>query len=159
MSYDVRGRLERVEIDSDGDGNLDSITRYEYNDDGIRVISEKIDPSDGTTVLERTIFHIDPNNHTGYAQVLEEGVDADNDGKLDVNEIDTTYTIGHDVIAQATSAALHFLLYDGHGSARVLIDGAQTDPALMVLQRYAYDAYGNMLSGAGLTLEHRQQPH
>jgi len=30
-----------------------------------------------------TVYHVDPNNPTGSAQVLEEGVDANADGRLD----------------------------------------------------------------------------
>jgi RHS repeat-associated protein len=53
----------------------------------------------------------------------------------------TTYTIGHDVLAQAN--ALHgalTLLADGHGSTRAMANGLGS-----VLQQYNYDAYGNAL--------------
>lgn len=42
------------------------------------------------------------------------------------------------------------MLHDGHGSTRVLLDGNETDAAFMVLQRYAYEAFGNMLGDNGM---------
>jgi hypothetical protein len=57
---------------------------------------------------------------------------------------DVTYTIGDDVLTQATdSGAGQHLLYDGHGSARQLIasDGSTVDDS------FSYDAYGVMLGG------------
>ncbi len=42
-------------------------------------------------------------------------------------------------------SAFH-LLYDGHGSTRAVVDAAGA-----IQQRYGYDAYGKMLSGAALT--------
>jgi RHS repeat-associated protein len=147
-TYNVRGRLEQVEIDSDGVGGVDRTHTYEYNDSGIRV-SQTVD--NGTTV-EKTVYHVDPNNHTGYAQVLEEGIDDNVDGQLQVGEIDTTYTLGHDVIAQQSpnegNGETLYFLYDGHGSTRALINAA-----LELAEKFAYDAYGNMLPGAGLTAE------
>jgi RHS repeat-associated protein len=132
-------------------------TSYEYNDDGIRV-RQTVD--DGSPVT--TVYHIDPNNHTGYSQVLEQGVD-DGDGELEVGEIDRTFTLGHDVIAQtapsdgvtlpggSTAGDPLYFLYDGHGSTRALLNLAilaPSDPAAAILQRFAYDAYGNPLGFA-----------
>jgi RHS repeat-associated protein len=93
-----------------------------------------------------TRYHIDPNNHTGYAQVLEE---RNASGQLLMS-----YTLGHDVISQTPGGSAEYpedvtaeLLADGHGSTRILwnIDG---NP----FEFYAYDAFGNMLSGPGLTM-------
>ncbi len=149
-TYNSKGRLEKVEIDEEGAGPVESTTTYEYNDDGIRVSQTNVDDN------ETTIYHIDPNNHTGYAQVLEEGVDSGAaNGKLEASEVDATYTLGHDIIAQtidenttglpsgASPGDVVYFLYDGHGSTR-----AFTDVGAAVLERYAYDAYGNMLTGA-----------
>ncbi|REK19373.1 MAG: RHS repeat-associated core domain-containing protein [Planctomycetota bacterium] len=101
---------------------------------------------------ETTVYHVDPRNLTGYAQVLEEGVDAGADGRLDAAEIAKTYTLGHDVVAQQgpdiAGGEPLFFVYDGHGSTRALADA---DAA--VLQRFAYDAYGNMQTGPGVTQE------
>ena len=140
-TYNSGGRLEKVEINEDGAGGVESTTTYQYNDDGIRVLQRVVDGSGDKT----TVFHIDPNNHTGYAQVLEEGEEAGTpDGRLQTAEIDKTYALGHDVITQAASGggAVYHFLYDGHGSTRALLNGAS------IVERYAYDAYGNMLEGA-----------
>ena len=56
--------MSQASVDSDGDGDVDSTTQYEYADDGTRV-SETVN---GT----KTIFLVDNQNPTGYSQVLEE---------------------------------------------------------------------------------------
>jgi RHS repeat-associated protein len=146
--YDVRGNTSSVAIDSDGNGSPDQSFTYKYNDDGIRI--SQTDVISGLT----TVFHINPNNLTGFAQVIEEGVDAGtHDGRLQSTEITKSYTIGADVIGQSvvSGSAVHYLVYDGHGSTRAVINNAAV-ASVAVLQRYAYDAYGNMLAGAGLTV-------
>jgi RHS repeat-associated protein len=143
FAYNVQGHLSQVTAN---DGSSVTVSEYQYNDSGIRVAQTvTVDSGPAST----TIFHVDPSNHTGYAQVLEQGADADADGRLDAVEIAKTITLGHDVIAQATSAsAVLYLLYDGHGSTRSVVDAA-----LALAQKYAYDAYGNMLPGLGLHAE------
>lgn len=145
FAYNLQGRLEGATIRTYTAGSLTatSTTGYRYNDSGIRV-SQTIDG-----VL--TEYVIDASGgHTGYAQVLEEWVGA---------TLNKTYTLGHDVIAQASTAAqtsgngvaiaanapLTFL-YDGHGSTRALLDALGA-----AAERYAYDAYGNLLVGQHLT--------
>jgi RHS repeat-associated protein len=71
----------------------------------------------------------------------------------DADDIGKTYTLGHDVIAQQApqlaSGDPLYLLYDGHGSTRALLD-----PDADVVEVYAYDAYGNAIGfdpGAALT--------
>jgi RHS repeat-associated protein len=90
----------------------------------------------GSVTTRQYLF--DTQNHTGYAQVLEEYVN---------DQLNRTYTLGHDVIAQNDSAngTLTFM-YDGHGSTRALLDAAAA-----LAQAFAYDAYGNHLAAAGLT--------
>ncbi|MCK4790603.1 MAG: RHS repeat-associated core domain-containing protein, partial [Desulfobacteraceae bacterium] len=71
-------------------------------------------------------------NPTGYAQVFEE---------LDAGYTPTmTYTIGDDVLTQANDddTEIRHLMYDGHGSTRLL-----TDDNGDIKATYAYDAYGN----------------
>jgi RHS repeat-associated protein len=85
---------------------------------------------------------VDSYNHTGYAQVLEETI-VDN---LTPSTNTITYTIGDDIITQATyngttSVSKH-LLYDGHGSTRQLVDASEG-----ITDYYSYDAYGVMLGG------------
>lgn len=150
-SYDARGRMSKVEIDNGADGSIDTTTEYAYDDNGIKVSMTV----DGTTT---TLYLTDHNNHTGYAQTIEEGVDDNGNGVLDAAEVDKTYVIGHDVIAQAAAellddgriqeAAQQLLtfLYDGHGSTRALLN-----EAFEIAQKYAYDAYGVQLTGTQLT--------
>jgi RHS repeat-associated protein len=100
-----------------------------------------------------TIYLIDENNHTGYAQILEAGTDGNANGRLDQNsEVDATYTLGSDVVTDAQATAMH-LLYDIHGSTRMLLDGTGN----VVLdgptpQVFTYDAYGNLLDFVGTPL-------
>ena len=61
------------------------------------------------------------------------------------------FTLGHDVIAQTDvtnpqDQDVYTLLSDGHGSTRALLNALSA-----IAQQYAYDAYGNMLAGTGLT--------
>ena len=148
FSYDLQGRLKVSALAING--GTTTTTTYEYNAQGIRV-TEQVEQGATTT---KTTYLIDVNNHTGYAQVLEEGVDGNGDGDIhDTDELKRVYTIGHDVIAQMDSAGqtqsgytvdagdLLHLLTDGHGSTRFVLDG--TTPA----QAYLYDAYGNHLTG------------
>ena len=80
------------------------------------VVRNRFDDGDfDTTNID---FVIDANNHTGSAQVIEEW---DVTGAADM---DKSYTIGHDHIAQwddDTDDVL-YLLADGHGSTRLLTD-------------------------------------
>ena len=122
--YNLQGRLEGAVIVDHQTGTT-TITSYKYNDSGIRVEQRK--QVDGG-VEEVTTYLIDAYNATGYAQVLEEYVDA---------QLAKTYTLGHDVISQSDGTVYH-LEYDAHGSTRALLDSAGA-----VVERYAYDGYGN----------------
>ena len=96
-------------------------------------------------------YLVDANNPTGFAQVLEleeTVLDLIAGGPAVIRDL--SYTLGLDVIGQwdTTSGPL-FLLYDGHGSTRALLDAAgqiMTNPAESnQKQVFAYDAYGNLL--------------
>jgi RHS repeat-associated protein len=131
FQYNVQGRTATITVSKDV-----TVTQiaYTYNDAGIRV--SEATTVDGVTTM-RT-YLIDPNNFTGYAQVLEESVSG---------VLARTFTIGHDVVTQHDAANGPLtLLYDGHGSTRALTDAVDD-----VLQRYVYKAYGELLAGAGLT--------
>ena len=154
-TYDNRGRLSTVEIDNDGNGVVDKQLDYRYDDNGIRVSETETDDPAGTPTVKRTLYLNDMNNHSGYSQVLEAWEDLNMDGVRDAGELVQSYTLGHDVISQwladdgTANAALHYLLYDGHGSTRGLVD-ATGQP--LTDQVYAYDAYGNRLVGNGLVV-------
>ena len=115
-SYNLEGRLSGVT--SGG-----TTTSYVYNEQGIRVRS--------TTGGTAKYFLIDPNNHTGYAQVLEETTGS---------TLTMSYVIGGDVLAQASGNSASYLLYDGHGSTRQLLSGASH-----VSEQYNYDGYGQTI--------------
>ena len=109
-------------------------TSYTYNDRGLRVSAS----AGGTTTADLC----DPSTPTGYAQVLEQFVNA---------VLTKSFTLGHDVTTEthhagpADAGTAHTFLHDGHGSTRLLMLG------LSVHQQYAYTAFGVMLEGAGLT--------
>ncbi len=126
--YNLQGRLGSSTVDKTGSGGAVINTSYTYNDSGIRT-SQTVD---GQT----TTYVIDVNNPTGYAQVLDEHVGG---------QLQKRYVIGLDVITQTdiVDAAsnvynIYHFEYDGHGSNRALLDTSGS-----VVQRYAYDAYGN----------------
>jgi RHS repeat-associated protein len=149
FSYDAQGRLSGATIDADGDGTAETSLAYKYGPDGVRI--EQKETEDGGVAVTHA-YVVDANNPTGYAQVLEERADG---------TLARTYTLGLDVVAQTAPPSAAdgttlpagvaagdplTLLYDGHGSTRALLDAAHA-----LVQRFAYDAYGNQLTGASLT--------
>ena len=146
FTYDLSGRLATATVSTYTNGTLasQSVSTYGYDPDELRV-SQQVTVGTTTTT---TTYLMDGNNPTGYAQTLEERVGG---------VLDRTYTLGLDVLAQTAPAVsvvlpagiaagdVLTLLYDGHGSTRALVKGTS------VKQRYAYDAYGNMLAGTGLS--------
>jgi RHS repeat-associated protein len=138
-TYDVQGRMSGAVVTSyQADGTTiqsQSTSTYKYDPDGMRIGQVVNDGSTTTT----TNYVIDKNNPTGLPQTIEE-----KDGSGNITK---TYTIGLDVLTQydSTNGALT-LLYDGHGSTRAISNASR-----QILQRFAYDAYGNLLSGVNLT--------
>jgi RHS repeat-associated protein len=137
--FNLQGRQYKVTDD-------DLVSTYEFNSNGVRV-SQTVE---GVT----TVFLVDENNPTGYAQVLEQGTDATGDG-LQAEEVEVAYTLGHDVIAQTrmedAGPETQYLLYDGHGSTRALVEAdgqfVVVDPMnLGIRQVFDYDAYGNLIN-------------
>lgn len=117
-------------VDKTGSGGSVTTVDYAYDDNGLRV-SE-------TTGGVTTEYLFDTLNHTGYAKQIEEHVNG---------TLSRTYTIGHMIHAQhdATNGVLAFL-QDGHGSTRALLNTSGS-----VVQRFAFDAFGETLNGSGLT--------
>jgi RHS repeat-associated protein len=139
-AYNFQGRMSTVTINSNGDNKADTQLQYEYNDNGIRTAHSKTtdgnadgDFNDVEDTVERTDYLVDEHNPTGYAQVFEESLDG---------TLVKTYTIGHDVFAEAISTAVRHLLKDGHGSTRMLVDAAGLPLSGQV---YRFDAYGNAI--------------
>ena len=140
--YNLQNRLEQVTKEYVEDNNdIDEITEYTYNPDGIRVKSYYYKTiNDGAPENEETkIFLIDSYNHTGYAQVLEQWSPEGTTPAI-------TYTIGDDVITQATSTSIEHLLYDGHGSTRQTVNNSEA-----VTDAFSYDAYGVLLGNPATT--------
>jgi YD repeat-containing protein len=109
VAFNLQGRLKTV-------SGASGTSEYTYDDSGIRV-SQAVTASGSTTT---TLYFVDDNNPTGYAQVLEE---KSSTGTPAAATLPTrTYTLGHDVIAQVdgASAPVRVLLKDGHDSTRQL---------------------------------------
>ncbi len=141
MEYDVAGRLSKVTITTYTSGQASSIVTQEftYDAEGIKVTqTESVDSNaDGVVDSSKSTDYLnDKQNHTGYSQVLEERADDGSQVRA------TTYTIGHDVIAQFSAAVgALVLLTDAHGSTRAVANAAAE-----VQQEYLYDAYGTLLN-------------
>jgi len=157
--YNLQNRLARIITDSDPSSSTNTVDviDYFYNVDGIRVGSYSFEIAQNylgdaneeeyRSAEKATAYLIDPYNHTGYAQVIEELTD-------DGSEITaTTYTIGDDVISQVKSTwndseseweagGTRYLLADGQGSTRQLVDSSAA-----VVDSFSYDGYGMMLGG------------
>ena len=156
--YNLQNRLKKVTtLPYDELGNpltaQQSIVEYIYNTDGIRV--QKIDDPDGAA--ETTIYLVDAYNHTGYAQTLEEMTFnvADPDPVNDIPAIRKTYTIGDDMLTEATAEydsvwtyyPAEHLIYDGHGSTRQLVTGSVGSTS--IVDDFSYDGYGVLLQNEG----------
>jgi RHS repeat-associated protein len=158
--YNLQNRLKKVTtLPYDESGNpltaQQSVVKYIYNTDGVLVQKTK-DP-DGSAVT--TIYLVDSYNHTGYAQTLEEMTfnALDPDPVNDIPASRKTYTIGDDMLTEATaeydydtSEWTYYaaqLMYDGHGSTRQLVTGSV--PNTTIVDDFSYDGYGVLLQDEG----------
>jgi RHS repeat-associated protein len=133
--YDFENRLI-LRIKPDG-----SSINLSYDADGNRVQKTILNAS--PQVVSSTTYLVDTNNHTGYAQVLEE-TKADSAGTTL-----KTYAYGSDLISRSTSlngqsSTLSYYLYDGLGSVRALVNEAGS-----ITDSYTYDAFGNLIAQTG----------
>ncbi len=93
-----------------------------------------------------TLYLVDTQNPTGYAQVIAE--EAQNTAPL------VPYVYGLERISQRRTVVINgnfttqirYFDYDGHGSVRAL-----TDPTGAVTDTYDYDAFGNLIHQTGTT--------
>jgi RHS repeat-associated protein len=141
-TYDARGRMVECREDADGDGYAETDTTYSYDADGARIgETQTVDPNDDGILSDATVtdthFLVDKQNPTGYSQVLEQ--------KNASGAVVKSYTLGLDVIAQSdapgtANAGTKWLLYDGHGSTRRLVDLTGLP---LTSEIYRYDAFGN----------------
>jgi RHS repeat-associated protein len=130
--YDLQNRLTSATISRTENGQSVAITvnAYAYNDDGIRAVTDVT--VNGTRTI--TGYFNDPDNFTGYSQVLEEHANGSTTPTM-------SYFVGLSVLGQTsgTGVASH-LLADGLGSTRLL-----TDANGAITARYSYDAFGSIL--------------
>ena len=128
-SYDWDAMNRLVGVDKNGNGSYE-IT-YTYDAGGVRVTQTV----DGVTT---TYLH-DGSNPTGYSKPIEEKIDG---------LVDRSYVVGLVVESQYDQQdGSHVLAHDAHGSTRAILDAATAE----VVQRLAYDAFGEALAGTALT--------
>lgn len=136
FTYSLENRLVSATVNRIEDGHDVSIeSSYAYNQAGIRArATSSVSVDGGPTDVMVRLFLVDSNNLTGLAQVLEERATA---GETPM----ATYTIGNGLLTQSKGGVTRHLVYDGHGSTRLLTDslGAVTD-------RFDFDAYGVALN-------------
>ena len=108
-----------------------------YDGDGNRV---------SKTVAGVTVkYLVDPQNPTGYAQVVQENFGFTSSAN---RELSRTFVYGLERISQVRSYLANntshtqtsYYVYDGHGSTRAL-----TDPSGNVTDTYDYDTFGNLI--------------
>lgn len=126
VNYQWNAENRLVGLDNNGDG-VNEITN-KYDSDGIR-ISQIVNG-------EETRFLVDKNRD--YAQVLQEYTPS----KI----IKASYVYGHDLISQLRNSQRSFYHVDGLGSTRAL-----TDSNGLVSDRYAYEAFGEIIKQLGNT--------
>ncbi len=152
-TYDANDRLTSDTYDANGNTKVSTGGTYGYDFEN-RLITHTssltsgfIYDGDGNRVAKTiagitTNYLVDTNNHTGYAQVVEE---------LQSGAVVKQFTCGHDLISQRCSpltanCSLSFYGYDGQGSVRFLSDASAT-----VTDTYDYDAFGNLIYRSGTT--------
>nr|NCS29853.1 tandem-95 repeat protein [Microcystis aeruginosa F13-15] len=126
VNYQWNAENRLIGLDNNGDGVNDVTNKYDS--DGIR-ISQKVNG-------DETRFLVDKNRD--YAQVLEEYTPS----KI----IKASYVYGHDLISQLRNSQRSFYHVDGLGSTRAL-----TDINGLVSDRYAYEAFGEIIKQLGNT--------
>ena len=152
-TYDANDRLTSDTYDANGNTKVSSGGSYDYDFENRLIthhsslITGFVYDGDGNRVAKTvggvtTNYLVDTNNHTGYAQVIEE---------LQGGNVVKQFTYGHDLISQrcvapSVNCTLSFYGYDGHGSVRQL-----TDATAVVTDTYTYDAFGILISRTGTT--------
>ncbi|NCS32928.1 MAG: tandem-95 repeat protein [Microcystis aeruginosa G11-01] len=126
VNYQWNAENRLIGLDNNGDGVNDVTNKYDG--DGIR-ISQKVNG-------DETRFLVDKNRD--YAQVLQEYTPS----KI----IKASYIYGNDLISQLRNNQRSFYHVDGLGSTRAL-----TDINGLVSDRYAYEAFGEIIKQLGNT--------
>jgi RHS repeat-associated protein len=125
--WDLRNRMVGIDGNNDNDLNDAVDTSYGYDEAGQRVTQR-------TGSGDVTFFVNDKNNPNGYPQILEQKVGT----AISTAVLDRSYVLGLRVEGQYDSVdgALYFVR-DGHGSNRLLTDGAGD-----AMELYDYRAFG-----------------
>ena len=134
-TYNLQNRLATAKISRTENGKTVKVAAsYVYDTAGIRVKAANKQTIAGVASTNNRFFLTEA-GFTGYSQILEESATL---GGKPVK----SYVLGDDVISQTVNGTVSHLLYDGHGSTRLLTDknGAISD-------LYDFDAYGVMLGG------------
>ena len=144
-SYNHEDRLVSADIQRTENGKaVDIDVAYTYDYSGFKVRSNSTVDIDGSSQSENRYFLPDMANFTGYTQIFEESVDG---------SVLKSYVIGDDILAQM-DANIQYLMYDQHGSTRVLTDSTGT-----VEENYDFDAYGKALAGKDKETDKAQSRH
>jgi RHS repeat-associated protein len=139
--YDLQNRFSSANISRTESGQSVTIAAsYGYDDSGFRANSSVTTTiGTGSPTTTTTQYVVDLNNPTGYSQVLEEHTNGASTPSM-------SYLIGLSVFGQTNSSnTQNYLLPDGQGSTRLV-----TDTSGNILIRYAYDAYGTILTTIGV---------
>ena len=145
-TYDTNDRLGSDGYDANGNTTSATSNTYAYDFENRLTSLNNGAPTfgydgDGNRVSKTvgavtTHYLVDTNNHTGYAQIVEE---------LQNNSVVKQFTFGHDLISQRIiGGPLSFYSYDGHGSVRQL-----TDASASITDTYTYDAFGILIDRTG----------
>jgi len=103
-SYNLEGRLASAIIRRTEGSPIVQTNKYFYNQSGIRVREEMTG-----SVSQTNIFLNDPQNLTGFIQVLEELPVVGATPRA-------TYTLGSQIISQEKGGTNSYFMADGHGS-------------------------------------------
>ena len=129
-TYDLRNRMVK-----DVSGSTE--TDYGYDTQGDR-------NSEGASASTQTYYLNDPNNPTGDTKAIEEKTGTSPSSA----SISRSYVLGLKVEAQQgatgstyASDGIVYLLTDGHGSTRALVNGSG-----QTVETYIYDAFGTLLA-------------
>ncbi len=130
-AYGLNGRMSNAVISRKEEGQTVTVNNsYIYDQSGIRVKSSGT--INGAAV--NRVF-LTESGFTGYAQILEEATQS---GAAPIK----SYVLGDDVLSQTVNGVTSHLMYDGHGSTRLLADTAGA-----ISNTYDFDAYGIMIGG------------
>jgi YD repeat-containing protein len=130
--WDLRNRLAGIDANNNGSLNDSVDTKYGYDEEGQRVSEQP-----GNSGATARYFVNDKDNPTGYPQIIEERTGT-SPGSATFNR---SYVIGLSILGQYdTTNGTLYLLKDGHGSTRALLN-----PSGTVGDTYDYQAFSEAI--------------